>query len=128
MSATVVTYAGVLAILLSAIGLYGSLALSVARRTREIGIRLAMGGSPGEILGLIAGEGMKVILLAVVTGIALAMGSAQLLQHLFYGSASVNIWSYALAAVIVTLVGLVSCWLPARHASKIPPTQALRQA
>ena len=126
MSATAVTYAGGLAVILSALGLYASLAAAVARRTKEIGIRRAIGASSSGILAMVTREGMRVILTGVLTGAALALMSTHLLRHMLYGTASGDAIYYVLAAALVAIVGLLACLVPARRAARIEPMQALR--
>ncbi len=126
MSATSVGYAGALVLLLTAIGLYGTLAYSVARRTREIGIRLAIGARPAGVLATITREGMTVVLVGIVSGLGIAVGASRLLGHLLYGSASADLRFYALAATVVVAVGLLACWIPARRAANVDPIVALR--
>jgi predicted permease len=125
-TASFVSYAGVLAILLSAIGLYGALAFSVSRRTREIGIRMAVGARPAEVLLMVIREGMTVILVAIATGIGLAVAATGAVRHLLYGSGVADVKVYAAAAVVVASVGLIACWIPARRAASVEPVIALK--
>jgi ABC-type antimicrobial peptide transport system permease subunit len=124
--ATFVGYAAALAMLLTAIGLYGTLAFAVSRRTKEIGVRMALGAARASVLRLIVREGMAVILLGVVAGIALAAAGSRLVTHLLYGSAAMDWLFYAAAAIAVSLVGLVAAWMPARRAAAVEPLVALR--
>ncbi len=126
MGATAVGYAGGLAVLLSAIGLYATLAAKVAQRTREIGVRLALGSTSRQIVGLIINEGMRVIVVGVAAGLALAVGCARLLQHLLYGSSQGDLLAYFAASLLIAAVGLLACWFPARWAARTQPMQALR--
>jgi len=122
-----VSYAAVLAILLSGIGLYGTLAFSVSRRGREIGIRLAVGARPGEVLSMVVREGMTIIAAGAGVGIVLAFAATRAIRHLLYGSGSAEAQTYAAAALMVACVGLLAAWFPARRASRVDPVSALRQ-
>jgi macrolide transport system ATP-binding/permease protein len=122
-----VSYAAALAVLLSGIGLYGTMAFSVARRTREIGIRLAVGARPAAVLALVIREGMTVISMGVALGVVLAIAGARLVRHLLYGPGGADLGIYAAAILVVACAGLLACWIPARRASRVDPVSALRQ-
>ncbi len=125
-TASFVSYAAMLAILLSGIGLYGALAFSVSRRTKEIGIRMAVGATSAEVLAMVVREGMSVILTGAVIGVGLATGATRLVRHLLYGSGAADAQVYAIAALVVASVGLFACWIPARRAARVEPVIALR--
>jgi hypothetical protein len=125
-SATFIGYAAALAVLLTAIGLYGTLAFAVSRRTKEIGIRMALGAARARVLWLIVREGMTVVLLGAMAGLGLAAAGSRLVTHLLYGSARADWLFYAAAALLVSLVGLVASWMPARRAAAVEPLVALR--
>jgi len=122
-----VSYAAVLAVLLSAIGLYGAMAFSVSRRTKEIGIRLAIGAEPAEVLVIVMREGMSVVFAGVAIGLVLAIAGTRVIWHLLYGSGAADAQLYAAAAVVVAFVGLLACWVPARRAASVEPLIALRE-
>lgn len=126
MSAAFVSYASTLAVVLSAIGLYGALSFAVSRRNQEIGIRMALGAGARKVLLMIIGEGMRVILVGAAAGLLLAIGSVRLLAHYLYGSAAGDPIAYALAGMLVATVSFIACWLPARRASGVSPVTALR--
>ncbi len=126
MSATFVGYAGILALVLTALGLYGALAFAVSRRTREIGIRMAIGADPAGVLKTVLREGLGIVLVGVAVGLGLAFGAARMLDHLLYGSADADALFYVAAGAIVTLIGLAACWVPARRAARVDPMVALR--
>ena len=125
-SATFVGYTAVLAVILTAVGLYGSLAFAVARRTKEIGIRMALGAERRRVLGLVVREGMTVVAAGVAAGLALAAGGARIVGHLLYGSADADWIFYASAAAVVACVGFVASVMPARRAAAVEPLIALR--
>jgi predicted permease len=125
MTATIVVYAAGLAVLLSAIGVYGTLAFSVACRTKEIGVRTAVGASPASIACMVVGEGMRTVLLGLVAGVACAWAAAQLLRHLLYGATAGDGLLYTASALAVAFVGMCACWIPARRAARLDPRVAL---
>src|SRR5262249_20730904 len=117
LSATFIGYAAGLAMLLTAIGLYGSLAFAVSRRRKEIGVRIALGATRTSVLGLIVREGMTVVIAGAISGLVLATAGTRFVRHLLYGSASEDWLFYLAAALLVSLVGLVASLLPARRAA-----------
>jgi putative ABC transport system permease protein len=126
-SAIYLAYAAALAVLLNAIGLYGTLAFTVSRRTKEIGIRMAVGAAPGSVLTMIAREGMTVVLSGIVTGMGLAMAGTRLIRHLLFESAAGDGLLYFVAGLVIAGTGLIACWVPARRAASVDPMTALRQ-
>jgi putative ABC transport system permease protein len=116
----------VVALLLAATGLYGVIAYRVSQRTREIGIRMALGATRGGVLQLMLSQSMR----AVVAGIALGIGGAlvlsRILQASLYGIGQHDLTSYAVACILLALTALVASWLPARRASNADPVKALR--
>ena len=125
-AATFIGYAAALAVLLTAIGLYGMLSFTVSRRTKEIGIRMALGAARSRVLGLIVRDGMMVVVAGAVTGIALAAGGSRLVTHLLYGSAAADQLYYIGGAALISLIGLLASLLPARRAAAVEPLIALR--
>lgn len=89
-------------------------------------MRLALGSTSRQIVGLIIKEGMRVIVVGVAAGLALAVGCARLLQHLLYGSSQGDLLAYFAASLLIPAVGLLACWFPARWAARTQPMQALR--
>jgi len=126
MGATFVSYAGIVGALVSAIGLYGALAYAVSRRTREIGIRQALGAAPRRIAGLVALEGLQVIAPGVLVGVGLAGLWARVMHHLLYGPTTRDAIILSTAGLLVAGIGVLASWIPARSASRIEPTVALR--
>ena len=125
--ATFIGYAAALAILLTAIGLYGTLAFAVSRRTKEIGIRAALGAPRGRVIGSVVNEGLRVILAGAAVGVGLAIVAARTVSHLLYGAAGADWLFYAAAVSIVSAVGLGASLVPAWRAAAIDPVVALRQ-
>lgn len=115
-----------LAALLAALGLYGVLAYVVARRTREIGIRMALGGQRADILRLVLGQGAQLALIGGVIGIAAALGIMQFAASLLYGVSAYDPLTFIGVAVLLAIVALAACYLPARRAVRVDPMVALR--
>jgi len=126
-AALFIGYAAALAMLLTAIGLYGALAFAVARRTKEIGIRLALGATRGRLVASIVREGFGVVFAGAAAGVVLAIGASRVVASLLYGSAGSDWLFHAAAAGAVCLVGLGASLLPARRAAGVEPIVALRQ-
>lgn len=122
----VVGYAGGLGLLLTAIGLYGVLALAVGQRTREIGVRMALGARVTSILGLILREGMALAVAGLAFGLASTVVSSRLLTRFLYGITPGDPVTYGLASVLVGGVALAACAIPAWRAARVDPMVALR--
>jgi len=121
-----VTGTGVIGLLLAVIGLYGVVAYAVSRRTREIGIRMAIGARPGDVLRMVLGQGLAFSAAGIVIGIALAMPASSFLQAFAIGVSAHDPAILASVAAILTAVMMTACWIPARRASRVDPTRALR--
>jgi predicted permease len=117
---------GGLALVLAAVGLYGVKAYAVARRTREIGIRMALGAEPGSVQAMILREGLAMTLLGVGFGLLLGLGIGQVVQSMLYRVSPFDPVAFAVAPLVLILTALLACWLPARRATKVNPLVALR--
>jgi predicted permease len=114
------------AVMLAAIGLYGVMAYSVQRRTREIGIRMALGAQRRDVLLHSLRQGLGLAALGVVVGLVGAAALTRVLAHLLFGVTSKDPATFACTAVLLLAVALLSCWLPARRAARVDPMVALR--
>jgi putative ABC transport system permease protein len=114
------------AMLLAAIGLYGVLAYAVGQRTREIGIRLALGARRGEVLRMVMAQAGRLAIAGVVIGLGAAMLASRVLRAQLFEIAPTDTVTYALVAVGLLFVALIASWIPARRAARIDPLTALR--
>ncbi len=114
------------ALLLAAVGIYGVLSYAVSRRTREIGIRLALGAQSRNISALIIRQGMTLVAIGTALGVAGALALTRLLKSLLFGVTATDSLTFVLVTSILILVALLACWLPTRRATKVDPLVALR--
>ncbi len=126
MAAGLLTLFAALALLLASIGIYGVMAYAVGQRVREIGIRMALGAKPEDVLRLILRHGLAVVGVGLAIGLVIAFASARLISNLLYGVNASNPLTFGLITVILAAVGLVACYFPARRATKVDPLVALR--
>jgi putative ABC transport system permease protein len=124
-NALLIAFAGT-ALLLAMIGIYGVMALNVASRTSEFGVRLALGSAPGGVRALVVRQGMALVAIGIVTGLIGAFFVTRFLRTLLVGVAPVDVASFALVTLILAGTALVACYLPARRATSTDPVQALR--
>jgi predicted permease len=117
---------GVSGVVLAAIGLYGVMSYTVSRRTKEIGVRMAMGARAGQVQAMVVEGGMKLALIAVLLGVPLALAAAKLAGSLLYGVKPWDVTTFTLVPLLLVCVALVACWVPSRRASRVDPMEALR--
>jgi putative ABC transport system permease protein len=115
-----------LALLLATLGIYSVLAYSVRRRTQEIGIRIAMGAQIRDVLRLVLGEGMGLVMIGVVSGLVGTFILSRFLQSMLYNVGTTDLPTFLGVAVLLSIIALGACYLPARRAMRINPVNALR--
>jgi len=117
---------GLLSIVLAGVGVYGVIAYSTRQRTREIAIRLALGARRTEVLRLVLGQGLRLTLAGLGAGIAVSLVLTRFLKSQLYGVATTDVWTYGAVALLLCLVSLAACAIPAYRATKVDPLVALR--
>ena len=117
---------GSVALTLAAIGIYGIMSYSVRRRTREIGIRIALGGRPRDVVRLVVGQGMRLTLLGLAAGTVAAVLATKLMTKLLFNTSPTDVATFAAVVVLMAAVSWIASWLPARRAVSTNPTNALR--
>src|SRR5690606_27798072 len=115
----------ILGLVLASVGMYGVMAYSVAQRTREIGIRMATGAEPGSVVALIMRQGLTLVAIGTVIGLAGAWGASRLLGGLLYGDSSAPMTFVVVPAVLITVAALAT-FIPARRAARVDPAITLR--
>ena len=124
--AALTTGFGLLALTLACVGIYGIMAYSVAQRTSEIGIRLALGALPAQVRGMVLREGAWLTIIGVAAGLAAALGLAKLVSSMLFGIKSWDPATLIFGALILLAVAMAATWIPARRAAKVQPMEALR--
>ena len=124
--ARLTTIFGLLALLLAMIGLYGTLAYAVTRKTREIGIRMALGAKPTNVLGMVLRQGITLTLIGVAFGVVATFGATRLISSMIFGVSPYDPLTFVAVAAILSIVALLACYIPARRAMKVDPMVALR--
>ena len=126
LAAALLTLFAVLALSVAAIGIYGMLSYAVTERTREMGIRLAHGAQPRDLLKLVVGQGMLLTLVGLLVGVGASFGLTRLIERLLFGVSTTDPLTFALIPLLLAAVALLACWIPARRATRMNPLAALR--
>jgi putative ABC transport system permease protein len=113
-------------LLLAMVGIYGVIAWTVRQRTREIGVRMALGAQRSAVLALVLRRGLKLATAGIVLGLLGAIGLTQLLRSLLFGVSPADPLTLLAVPALMLLVALLACWLPARRAARVDPMEALR--
>ncbi|HEX8921724.1 MAG TPA: ABC transporter permease, partial [Pyrinomonadaceae bacterium] len=124
--ANLLSFFGILALSLAAIGLYGVLAYSVTQRTREIGIRLALGAQMSDVLRLVIWQGLKLVLIGLALGALAAFSLTRVIASQLYGVRATDPMTFIVVSTLLMIIALLACWIPARRATKVDPLIALR--
>lgn len=112
---------------LAAVGTYGVMAFTVAQRTQEVGVRMALGGLPSSVVRLVFRQSFGVALVGIVVGVAGALALTRLMQGLLYGISATDVWSYAIAVAVLGAVAAAACLIPSVRAARVDPARALRE-
>jgi ABC-type antimicrobial peptide transport system permease subunit len=115
-----------LGLLLALLGVYGVVSYSVARRTQEIGVRAALGASRSDLMRMVLREGLTLVASGTFIGAAVAVAAVRVLAGQLYGVQPSDPWTYLGSTLLMLIVGLVACWVPARRAMLVDPMVALR--
>jgi ABC-type antimicrobial peptide transport system permease subunit len=126
LASRLLSWLGMVALVLAAMGVYGVMAYVVSQRTQEFGIRMALGAGTGDVLRLIFREGLVLAAIGIAIGLTLALTVTRLLASFLYGVSPFDLATFIGVPVLLGLVTLLACWLPARRATKVDPIIALR--
>ena len=114
------------ALILATIGIYGTISYAVAQRTREVGVRIALGADAAHVFGLILRKGLTLSMIGILVGVAGALGVSRFLSSFVYGITTTDVSTFFGVSLLLLLVALTACYLPARRATRVDPVMALR--
>jgi ABC-type antimicrobial peptide transport system permease subunit len=127
LSAWLLAMFGALGLLPAGIGIYGVMAYSINQRRREIGVRMALGATPGDVQRMVMGEGARVVAGGIAAGMAIALPAAQAAHKLLFLTSPRDAVTFIAVPAFLALVGVAACWLPALRATRVDPSRALRE-
>jgi len=116
----------VVALALAIIGIYGMLSYAVAQRTREIGLRMTLGAQRTDVMRLVIGHGMKLAIAGVILGLIASFALTRTMKTLLFGVSATDPVTFGLITLVLVVVALLACWIPARRATRVNPIEALR--
>jgi ABC-type antimicrobial peptide transport system permease subunit len=126
-AATIASALGIIALALGSIGIYGIVSFMVRNRTREIGIRIALGAQPSHVIRTVNADILRWTTIGLTLGLGASLAISELLHGVIYGVAAADAVSFGGVAILLLLTGYVACWIPARRATHIDPLSALRE-
>ena len=115
-----------LGLVLAAVGIYGVMAYSMSQRTHEIGLRMALGAQTRDVMKMVVRQGMALAMIGVAIGLGASYGLTRLMKTLLFGVGATDLLTFTVVALLLTMVALIACWIPARRATKIDPMVALK--
>ncbi|HKC87305.1 MAG TPA: FtsX-like permease family protein, partial [Blastocatellia bacterium] len=115
------------AMLLAAVGIYGVMSYAVTQRTREIGVRVALGARPRDVIRMVVGRGMLLTSIGAAAGVALSLGLTRLMSGMLFGVGAKDPLTFACVSVLLAGVALLACYIPARRAARVDPMVSLRR-
>ena len=126
MGAAVLGILGLIGLVMSSVGVYGVIAYTISRRTREIGIRVALGAQRRNVILMVVRQGVKLVAIGIVVGVALSLAATRVLGSFLYGLNATDLLSFLYVSLLLLGVALAACYVPARRATRIDPIAALR--
>ena len=117
---------GLLGLILAVVGVYSVVSYTAAQRTHEIGIRMALGAAPGDILQMVLRESVWIVAIGLAVGLLVALGGTRAIANLFVGIHPTDPVTFVTTALLLSAVALTACWIPARRATRVSPLTALR--
>jgi ABC-type antimicrobial peptide transport system permease subunit len=126
LASRLLSWLGIVALALAAMGVYGVMAYAVGQRSQEFGVRMALGAGPGDVLGLIFREGLILAVAGIAVGLILAVAASRLMAGFLIGISPFDPATFVGVPVLLGAVSLLACWLPARKATRVNPLEALR--